>query len=114
MVGNLPRQLKPSISLCLYRVVQESLHNILKHSQAKNVHITLGTERDVILLQVSDDGIGFNASDEGDGLGLASMRQWVRSAGGTIAINSSSKAGTRIAVRVPCRGWASENDVGAA
>jgi signal transduction histidine kinase len=113
-VGNLPRQLKPSISLCLYRVVQEALHNILKHSQAKNVQVALGTEHDNIMLMVADDGIGFNPSDKGDGLGLASMRHRVRSVGGTIAISSSSKAGSRIEVRVARGGWAAENDIGAA
>ena len=109
-VANLPRQMKPSISLCLYRVTQEALHNILRHSQAKNVQIELGTERESILLRVIDDGVGFDTRDKKDGLGLASMRQRVRSLGGRIGIESASQVGTRIEVIVPHRGWISGND----
>jgi signal transduction histidine kinase len=101
IMGDLPRQLSPAIALCLYRVAQEALHNIISHSQARNVQVELGTNRDTIVLRIIDDGIGFNPGQRGDGLGLASMRQRVRSVGGTIEIISSPGAGSRVEVLVP-------------
>jgi len=98
-VSRLPR-LQPSISLCLYRVVQEALHNVMKHSQARNVDIKLWADDKRVLLQITDDGVGFDLSRARDGLGLHSMRERVRSLGGTIEIASSPKAGTRIEVEV--------------
>ena len=98
-VSSLP-QLQPSISLCLYRVVQEALHNVMKHSQARNVDIKLGSDNTRVVLQIIDDGVGFDLNHEPDGLGLHSMRERVRSVGGTIEIVSFPKAGTRIEVEV--------------
>jgi two-component system sensor histidine kinase UhpB len=101
-VSPLPR-LEPPTSLCLYRVVQEALHNIMKHSQAKNVDVKLGADDRNVLLQIIDDGVGFDLSHERGGLGLHSMQERVRSVGGTIEIASSPKNGTRIEVRVNLR-----------
>lgn len=92
--------LQPSISLCFYRVVQEALHNVMKHSQARNVDINLGSDNTKVLLQIFDDGIGFDLNRKQEGLGLHSMRERVRSVGGTIEIASSPKNGTRIEVEV--------------
>jgi len=102
-IGNLPDQLQPSTSLSLYRVAQEALHNIIKHSQAKNVRVELESNNEEILLRIADDGVGFDLRQELDGLGLASMQQRVQAVGGSIDISSSSKAGTRVEVRVPTR-----------
>ena len=100
-IGNVPNQLPSSASLCLYRVAQETLHNVIKHSQAKNVQVELSADDGQILLRIIDDGVGFDLSHEVAGLGLASMRQRVRVVGGSIDISSSLKRGTRIEVRVP-------------
>jgi signal transduction histidine kinase len=93
-------QLQPPTSLCLYRVVQEALHNVMKHSLAKNVDVQLGADDRRVLLQIIDDGVGFDLSQKRDGLGLHSMRERVRSVGGAIEIASSPKNGTRIEVEV--------------
>lgn len=98
-MNSLPH-LQPSISLCLYRVVQEALHNVMKHSQARNVEIKLWADDRKVLLQIIDDGIGFDLSRDRDGLGLHSMQERVRSIGGTIEIASFPKVGTRIEVEV--------------
>jgi len=100
-VGNLPHRLHPSVSLCLYRVTQEALHNIISHSRARNVKVELGADCKRILLGIIDDGLGFDLSRTGSGLGLPSMRERVRSIGGSIEIRSGSKAGTRVEVTVP-------------
>ena len=92
-IGNVPNQLPSSASLCLYRVAQETLHNVIKHSQAKNVQVELSADDGQILLRIIDDGVGFDLSHEVAGLGLASMRQRVRVVGGSIDISSSLKRG---------------------
>jgi signal transduction histidine kinase len=101
MMGNLPDQLHPSTSLSLYRIAQEALHNIITHSRAKNVEVELVGNSREILLQITDDGMGFDLSQEVTGLGLANMRQRVQAIGGSLNISSSPKSGTRIEVRVP-------------
>jgi signal transduction histidine kinase len=101
-VNRLP-QLPPSISLCLYRIVQEALHNVMKHSLAKHVEVRLAADDGRVLLRIADDGVGFDLSHNTEGLGLPSMRERARSVGGTIEIGSSPKTGTQIEVRVNLR-----------
>ena len=102
-VRNLPKRLQPSTSLSLYRVAQETLHNIITHSEAKNVQVELASNGERVLLRIIDDGVGFDVSQQGTGMGLASMRERVRALGGSIDISSSPRAGTLIEVRVPFR-----------
>jgi len=101
-VNRLP-QLPPSISLCLYRIVQEALHNVMKHSLANHVEVRLAADDGRVLLRIADDGVGFDLSHNTEGLGLPSMRERARSVGGTIDIASSPKTGTQIEVRVNLR-----------
>jgi signal transduction histidine kinase len=100
-VGILPKRVNPSVSLCLYRVAQEALHNIISHSQAGNVQVELGADNVQILLRIIDDGLGFDVGRVAPGLGLPSMRERVRSVRGSIDITSKSKLGTRVEVTVP-------------
>jgi PAS domain S-box-containing protein len=85
----------------VYRIVQESLSNILKHSHAKNARITL--ERDVheVLLKIEDDGCGFKAGENGKGLGLKNIVERVRMLGGKIKVESQPEKGTRIEITIP-------------
>jgi signal transduction histidine kinase len=97
-----PVQLQPAISLCLYRVIQEGLHNIVTHSRASKAEIDLTSEGERVLLRIVDDGIGFTPGQEPtSGLGLVSMRERVRSVGGSIDIASSPMRGTQIEAWVP-------------
>jgi signal transduction histidine kinase len=113
-VGDLPDQLQPSILLSLYRIAQETMHNIITHSQAKNVQVELGADDTRISLRIVDDGVGFDPRHEAGGLGLESMRQRVRAVGGFIDISSSPNSGTRIEVWVPYREDCSEDVPGVA
>jgi two-component system NarL family sensor kinase len=113
-VGDLPDQLQPSISLSLYRIAQETMHNIITHSQANNVQVELGADATRILLRIVDDGVGFDPSHKAGGLGLESMRQRVQAVGGFIDISSSPNSGTQIEVRVPYREHGSEDVPGVA
>ena len=90
------------ISLCLFRVLQEALHNAAKHSEMKRFAVQLREEPGEIQLIVSDLGKGFDAAAmQGRGLGITSMQERVRLVGGTIVIDSEPLAGTTIHVRVP-------------
>ncbi len=90
------------IGVCLFRVLQEALHNIVKHSGVKRVDVRLTEHSNQIHLRVTDSGKGFDVkSTQGQGLGLTSMRERVRLVNGTIAIESKPMGGTTIEVRVP-------------
>jgi PAS domain S-box-containing protein len=100
---DLPNPLPPNISLCLFRVLQESLRNALKHSGAPRVEVGLRGTPEEIHLVVSDRGVGFDgkAAKESPGLGLVSMEERLKLLKGTISIESKPKHGTRIHARVP-------------
>ena len=91
------------IGISLFRVVQEALHNAIKHSGVKRVEVQLREESGEVHLLISDLGKGFDleAAMQGKGLGLTSMRERVRLVNGTIAIQSKPMGGTTIHVRVP-------------
>ena len=93
----------PEIGLCLYRVLQEALHNAAKHSGAKRIEVQLRSDSREIHLVISDLGRGFDleAGLQGPGLGITSMKERVSLANGTIAIQSRPMRGTNIDVRVP-------------
>jgi PAS domain S-box-containing protein len=100
---DLPNPLLPDISLCLFRVLQEALHNSVKHSGARRVEVKLWGTPDEIHLVVSDLGIGFDseAARERRGLGLVSMEERLKLLQGTLFIESGPNRGTKIHARVP-------------
>jgi PAS domain S-box-containing protein len=100
---DLPNPLPPNISLCLFRVLQESLRNALKHSGAPQVEVELRGTQEEIHLVVSDRGVGFdsNAAKQGPGLGLVSMEERLKLLRGIISIESRPTHGTIIHARVP-------------
>ena len=91
------------IGLSLFRVLQESLHNAMKHSGVKRIEVQLREESGEIHLIIRDSGKGFDveAALQGKGLGLTSMRERVRLVNGTFSIESKPMGGTTIHVRVP-------------
>jgi two-component system sensor histidine kinase UhpB len=84
--------------LSLFRIIQESLRNVAKHSQANHVVVELTSQSALVKLLVSDDGVGFNPGDpkNNEGLGLVSMRERMRSAGGQFRICSRLSFGTQV------------------
>jgi PAS domain S-box-containing protein len=101
------RQVPPSIPddavLCLYRIAQEALRNVITHSGARHARVELSGSADGVSLRIADDGVGFDprARDAREGLGLVSMRERLHLVGGAIVIDSRPSEGTRIDVRVP-------------
>lgn len=101
---NVPNPLDPQVSLCLYRVAQEALNNVVRHSQAHKAVVQLRGSNERVTLQIVDDGIGIvPGRDHGAGLGLASMRERVTLAGGILKIVSQPMGGTTIDAAVPLR-----------
>ena len=100
---DLPSPLSPDISLCLFRVLQEALHNSAKHSGVRQFEVRLWGTSDEIHLTVKDSGAGFDreAAKESRGLGLISMEERLKLVKGTLSINSQTKRGTTIDARVP-------------
>jgi signal transduction histidine kinase len=105
---NVPQN-NSDVNLCLFRIVQEALQNIVKHSGAREARVTLVGREQQILLSIEDSGIGFNStnSQRTETLGLVSMRERVRLVDGQISIQSEPAKGTRIDVQVPCKPQAS-------
>lgn len=95
----------PEISLALFRVAQEGLHNALKHSGVRKFSVALSEASGTIQLVISDSGLGFNPDDarKGEGLGLVSMKERILPLKGTLSIHSQPKRGTELVVRVPVR-----------
>lgn len=95
------RSLPLDIEQPLFRVVQEALANVARHSQASRVEIAMNVSHGEITLTVTDDGCGFDAEDQHDGFGLSSMRQRAQSLGGELTVQSVRGKGASISCWVP-------------
>lgn len=92
----------PEVETALYRLVQESLTNIVKHARAKSVSIVLTRKAEAVSVIVEDDGVGFDPGREtGDGIGLLGMRERVGLFGGRVVVESRPGTGTTIVAEVP-------------
>jgi PAS domain S-box-containing protein len=100
---NIQGEIPKDVSLCLFRIVEEALQNVVKHSGAEDAKVELSGHDNRIDLCVSDNGAGFILeSVKGEaGLGLISMRERVRLVGGHLSVESEPSRGTRIHVRIP-------------
>jgi signal transduction histidine kinase len=99
---NVPSDLPPDLTLCLFRIVQEALQNALRYSNARKVLVHLTGGPDGLSLTIADDGVGFDVdAGYGKGLGLISMRERLDAVGGTLDIRSAPGAGTRLDVGAP-------------
>jgi signal transduction histidine kinase len=89
--------------LVLYRVVQEALSNVVRHSGAEMVSVAVQAEGNEVVVLVEDDGGGFDSNSVGDGagLGLLGMNERAVSAGGSVRVESSPGGGTRVRLRIP-------------
>jgi PAS domain S-box-containing protein len=103
----LPHEPSGDIALCLYRIAQESIRNVIRHAQCDMATVTLSAAGQSIRLSIKDDGVGFDpdAFRPTGGLGLISMTERARLAGGSLTIRSGSGRGTHVVVEVPlCSG----------
>jgi PAS domain S-box-containing protein len=96
--------LHAEVALCLYRIAQEALRNVVAHSGATRAEVRLLRSGDQAEMTIADDGHGFDVAhslEQGRGLGLVSIRERVRLAGGTVSFESEGTKGTRVHVQVP-------------
>ena len=100
---HLQEKLDGMIALAFLRVLQEAMHNAMKHSRAKSITVRLTCSDDDLRLEIRDDGVGFDVEGArlAAGLGLISMRERIHLIGGVFEIWSSPGQGTRITVRAP-------------
>ncbi len=103
-VGMENKRLPSDVETTIFRIVQESLTNVILHAQAKHVDVLLNLHNQRVVLVVEDDGVGFIPTSLGteDHLGLFGMRERVEMLGGIFVIESSPGKGTTIKAEVPC------------
>jgi signal transduction histidine kinase len=95
------RRLEPTLEIALFRIAQEAIQNVSRHSGATGLQLRLTARNGSVLLSVKDDGRGFDAADTTRrGLGLNTMRDRAEAVGGTLRIDSNS-GGTEVRVQVP-------------
>ena len=111
--SGIDRRLPPQMETALFRVVQEAVSNIAKHAEAENVVISLNITSTTAVIEVEDDGKGFDLAalsrqvDKGQGLGLMGMQERVALFSGMMTVETAPGAGTQLRIEVPLEG--SEN-----
>jgi PAS domain S-box-containing protein len=102
---DLPREeeARPTAVLetAVYRLVQEALNNVSKHSMARRADLTVRTKRGAIEVEVQDDGVGFEPSLAREGFGLIGMRERAALLGGTLEVDSTRGSGTKVRAEIP-------------
>ncbi|HMD51227.1 MAG TPA: sensor histidine kinase, partial [Solirubrobacteraceae bacterium] len=98
--SELQERLDEGLETAVYRLVQEALTNVVKHAQATRVRVAVEESDGQILVEVQDDGVGYQAHSAGRGFGLAGMRERVSLVGGTLEIESGD-GGTLVCARLP-------------
>jgi two-component system sensor histidine kinase UhpB len=102
VLGEAPPPLDASVSLCLYRIVQEALRNVVRHSGAREAQVELTCDSSHVALRVADSGVGFDPKHVPyASLGLVSMQERVAYLKGQLAIEAAPGAGAEIVVRIP-------------
>jgi signal transduction histidine kinase len=94
-------RLEREVESALYRLVQEALTNVVKHAHASRVELTLARDDDCLKLSVSDDGVGFEPANSGDGFGLVGMHERVTLVGGKLEVISRPGEGTTLTAVLP-------------
>ncbi len=85
----------------IYRIIQESLHNIYKHAKASSVNIGFKPKNNVICLQVQDNGVGFDVNKAKSGIGLKNMKSRINEINGEFNLSSSKQEGTIVSIEIP-------------
>ena len=99
---SIPSTLDADVSLNVFRIVQEGLHNIIRHSQADEASVSITCDDGHLALQIVDAGAGFDSTQlQSAGLGLDSMRERVAVLKGRLSVDSAPGQGTRITVQIP-------------
>jgi len=95
----IPETLSEDLKTCIYRIVQEALHNVLQHAEAHMARVSIHLEERRIYVSIQDDGKGFSKKEQG--MGLLGMQERVSHLGGTFAVESEPGAGATLRVILP-------------
>ncbi len=116
------RRFSTEIEITIFRILQEAVLNTARHSNAKNVFINMRSKNDGIVVEIEDDGDGFDIHSvfseaagynrTGRGLGLLGMKERASLIGGRLRICSSKDSGTRVTLRIPVDSIRREDDKG--
>jgi len=87
----------------VFYVAADALGNVARHARARHAGLSLRRENDIVVLDVIDDGVGYDTASSGGGLGLRNMRQRAFNAGARLDVTSTPGAGTRLQMRIPAR-----------
>ena len=98
---DVPAGISPECALSVFRVLEEALSNVVRHSGAASAEVTLAYDAGALVLSVRDDGCGFVADQSGGGIGLASMRARVQALDGTVSVISEPGRGALVEARLP-------------
>ena len=109
--SDIPSQLPSTVSLTLFRILQEALHNSAKHGGPRHCCVRLWAANGWIHLVVDDDGAGFDVAGavRGGGIGLLTMEERIKLVGGVLAITSQPRRGTTIYAGAPLTGVEAED-----
>jgi two-component system sensor histidine kinase UhpB len=101
----LPKQsIHPPLDEAVYRIIQESLSNAIRHGQPRRIEINVSRDVDDVLVSVRDDGTGFEPSRQKAGYGLAGMEERIKARGGTFAVRVREHGGVVVSARLPEKG----------
>jgi ligand-binding sensor domain-containing protein/signal transduction histidine kinase len=95
-------RLNLNLEQTVYRVVQEALSNVSRHSRASHIDLVISYNKDEVIVIIADNGCGFDPQATPTGVGLRSIRERIESLGGMVVINSLPDCGTRLTVHLPC------------
>tara|TARA_B110000046_G_scaffold179122_1_gene207905 strand:+ start:11358 stop:11738 length:381 start_codon:yes stop_codon:yes gene_type:complete len=87
----------------LYRIIQEAIQNITKHASAKKVNLFFNIEDDKLIVEIKDDGVGFDNTQKRKGIGMKNMTSRVKKIKGTFKILSNSDNGTHLIIKIPIK-----------
>lgn len=94
-------QINEIVKANIYRIIQESLQNILKHAKAKNVTLDFSTNQENLIINLKDDGVGFNTKKAKKGIGLKNIKSRIEKLKGSIKLSSELKKGTTLLIKIP-------------
>ncbi|HXT68874.1 MAG TPA: MASE1 domain-containing protein [Vicinamibacterales bacterium] len=100
-IGQAGHGVKEEPALALYRVVQEALTNVARHARARSVSVDMTEDEFALVLEIADDGAGFDEVGKGQGLGILGMRERLARVGASFAIERRHPAGTLVRCRLP-------------
>ena len=101
--GSAGQRHAPELELVIYRIVQEALNNVVKHARAEHARVAVADRPDdgVVVIEVTDDGRGFDLNEGTQGFGLVGMRERAAAVGGSVTLTSAPGRGTQVSVTLP-------------